>query len=413
MPSFVESDSRSLNIIAILCYIKAFSDYYFPNNYVGNSEFRVLQRFFESDITDFSQYCSQLLNALSICSLNFYENTIFDLAWDNPVTPNVFNAVPPISIRDVTDPDDDNAFNGNPTVVENDSVSSGTPSISNPRSIKGFTQYLLDVLQSINNWTKRHQLAGSRLLDRFLVSRGLTLSNDSARISYLIGKRNVEIEVSGVENNTDVNLGELAGRGIASTGREPLSFECKADDDGIFFVIVSPLPDANFPIYTDGFATRVDYMDNYHSEFDKLGCAAVPSRIIQNTIDGFRNHAQDPTGEGVFGFLNQYWDEVQDRPRLLGDFILKSRGSEELLAYHTFRILPGDLARHHSYNFVRMSDNSQYQRLFYSADQENLMLFIRWYGSQYKEKLPLGESYDWDDDELNRKVSVVVGGSQS
>lgn len=65
-----------------------------------------------------------------------------------------------------------------------------------------------------------------------------------------------------------------------------------------------------------------------------------------------------------------------------------------------------------SYSFIRMDDSAQYQRLFYSSEQENLMLFMRWRGSQYKEKLPLGDSFDWSDDELNKKVSVVVAGSQ-
>lgn len=412
-PSFVSDDKTPINILHVLCYIKAYSDYYFPNNYVGNTHYKKLALFFDRDTIDFTSFAADFLQALDICSLNFYENTIFDLAWDNPATPNVLQNFPNVSISDVTDPSGDLGS----VQVNNTSVDVGTPAVtdSTASGVNGFTQYILNALKSVSMWAKRRQLSGARLLDKFLVSRGISLPNDSARISYFLGERNIEIEVSGVENNTDINLGELAGRGIASSGNNPLSFECRPDDDGIFFIIVSPIPDANFPILFDGYSNRRDYLDNYTAEYDKLGSAAVPSAVVARSLDGLVNNLVNPQQQRVFGFLNQYWDEVQEKPRLLGDFILNSRGAIELQAYHTFRLFSANNSSayaHHSYDFIRMSDSEQYQRLFYSEEQENLMLFLRWYGSQYKEKLPLGDSYDWDDDEMNRKVNIVVGGSQ-
>lgn len=422
MPSFDMTSGQPLNILGVMCYIKAFADYYFPNNYVGNSTYNVLLKFIDTDLIDFSaaSMAADLCTALNACSLNFYENSVFDMAWDSPVTPNVFAGNPAVSVEDISV--SGNSSGGYKSEVSNQNTNNDdqTPRIvgrnasgvgSTTSGAYQLSKYILDVLESVTLWAKRHQLSGARLLDRFLVSRGLTLGNDSARISYLVGQRNVEIQVSGVENNTDVNLGELAGRGVSSSGDNPISFDCKPDDDGIFLVIVSPIPDSNFPVLTDGFSVRRDYMDNYHAEFDKLGAAAVPARIIQMTLNGMDNQNSVNT-ESPFGFLNRYWDEVQERPRLLGDFILQSRGSESLAAYHTFRLLSNHSQRFHSFAFIRMNDADQYQRLFYSDEQENLMLFLRWYGSQYKEKLPLGDSYDWDDDELNKKVSVVIGGSQ-
>lgn len=422
MPSFDMESSQTLNILGVMCYIKAFADYYFPNNYVGNSSYNVLLKFMDTDVIDFSDasMAADLMTALNICTINFYNNSIFDNAWDNPVTPNVNAGVPSVEINDVTISGNNSGGYTSQVSNSNSNNDDKTPRIigknvagaaSSISPVAQLSKYILDVLESVSLWAKRHQLAGARLLDRFLVSRGLTLGNDSAKISYLLGMRNVEIQVSGVENNTDVNLGELAGRGVASTGDSPLSFECKPEDDGIFLVLVSPLPDANFPILTDGFSIRKDYMDNYHAEYDKLAAAAVPSRVIQMNLNGVDNF-NSLRHQNPFGFLNMYWDEIQERPRLLGDFILQSRGAEQLSAYHTFRLISNHSQRFHSYGFIQMNDSDQYQRLFYSDEQENLMLFLRWYGSQYKEKLPLGDSYDWDDDELNRKVSVVVGGSQ-
>lgn len=432
MPSWLAADKAAINILPILCYLKAFADYYFPNNYVGDSHYSLLSKFQEREGPDFTSDCSDLLLAVELASLNFYQDSIFDLAWDNPVSPNVNSSLPSVAIPDITNNALSSTNSSTGAVVTNDPNSANSPNSSSYKPSNGtpfaggqygtsslggsystgvLTKYVIDSLTALSLWMKRRQLSGVRLLDRFLVSRGISLPNDSARISYLVGQRNVEIEVSGVENTTDVNLGELAGRGVASSGKDPLSFECRPDDDGMFFVIVSPLPDANFPVFLDGFSNRRDSLENYHAEYDKLGAAAVPSRLIQLGLDGRQNHLYNPE-VATFGFLSQYWDEVQERPRLLGDFILKSKGAEELRAYHTFRILNPIGNRYHSFDFMRMGDASQYQRLFYSDEQENLMLFLRWYGEQYKEKLPLGDSYDWDDDELNRKVSVVVGGSQ-
>ena len=413
MPSFIAKDTETLNILPIMCYLKAFADYYYPNNYVGNGDWLKLVKFFDRDTIAFTTIpdSEDLLYALEVASINFYENSIFDLAWDNPASPNTYSTTPAVSIPDVTA--EESSVIADMTVDNSIISENGTPVVENQgNAITAFSQYILNALKSVSMWAKRRQLSGARLLDRFLISRGVTLGNDSARISYLLGQRNVEIEVSGVENNTDTNLGELAGRGVASSGNSPLSFSCKPDDDGIFLVLVSPIPDANFPVLLDGFACRKDFLDNYTAEYDKLGAAAIPSRVIMQGPNGVVNNLLNGS---VWGFLSQYWDEVQERPRLLGDFLLKSRGAEELQAYHTFRMFNPNASwatAYHSYSFQRMRDKDQYQRLFYSSDQENLMLFLRWYGDQYKEKLPLGDSYDWDDDEMNRKVSIVVGGSQ-
>lgn len=403
-PTFNDGGKETINILPLMCYIKAFADYYFPNQYVGNSYYHKLAKFFDTDTIDFSSEAENLIEALDICSSSFFDNSIFDNCWDNPVTPNMTLIEPDVNIPDITV--DDGTFS---TPVDNVTEGYKTP-VAVIQDSAGFTQYVINALKSVSLWAKRHQLAGARLLDRFLVSRGIPIGNDDARISYFMGQRNIEIEVSSIENNSNTNLGELAGKGIASSGNQPLSFKVRPDTDGIFIVIVQALPDANYPIYRDGFVSRVDYMDNYHAEFDKLGASAVPTNNVYLTMSGPENHNHL---DQVFGFLNQYWSEIEERPRLLGDFVLKSKGSEELSAYHTFRNIPSTLASAHSYDFIRSAAvKVQFQRLFYDQYQENLMLFLRWFGTQHKEKLPLGESYEWDDDENNRRVNIVIGGSQ-
>lgn len=421
-PNWVKDDNHRLNILLAMCYIKAFADYYFPNQYVGDSHYNKLAVFFNTVTIGFDAV--KLLEALDICSLGFYDNSVFENMWDNPIAPNVRSSVP--SDVYITDPTNNasggvlGVFTGvAPEPIQaSQKPRNGTPFVGGTQangnySVTGvLTQYVVDALKSVSMWMKRKQLAGARLIDRFLVSRGIPLQTAENDMSYFMGQRNVEIDVKGVENNSDTNLGELAGRGLASSGDEPLSFKVRADYDGAFFVIVHAVPDASFPVAVDGFTMRQDYLDNYTAEFDKLGPVDVPVRAVGQTFIGPNNEYHL---NRVFGFAQAYWDEVQERPRLLGDFVLNTRGARELAAYHSFReinqLLAVDMG--HSYAFIRQADYLQYSRFFYSDKQNNLMLFLRWFGQQYKEKLPLGDSYEWDDDEFNRKVNLVVNGSEN
>lgn len=400
-PNWVANDKTRLNILAGMCYIKAFADYYFPNQYVGNSDYHTLSLFFNTDNT--AHQAINFLNALNICSLGYYDGSIFENCWDNPVTPNVLNTVPSVDIPDSSS--DGSVFED---YIANDGDNK-TPYMY--YSTGGFSQFIVNALKSVSMWMKRKQLSGARLIDRFLVSRGIALNTAENDMSFFMGQRNVEIDVRGVENNSDTNLGELAGRGAASSGNEPLSFKVRADYDGCFLIICHAVPDASFPIAVDGFTLRQNALHNYTAEYDKLGPVDIPVKAVGQSMLGPVN---DYHLSRDFGFAQNYWDEVQERPRLLGDFVLSTRGSTELSAYHSFRVLSLETALNfnHSYGFIRQTDNSQYSRFFYTDKNNSLMVFIRWYGKQYKEKLPLGDSYEWDDDDTNRRVNIVVNGSE-
>ena len=65
MPNFVYPDKTyTINILPILCYIKAYCDYYFPNNYVGNTLYRDAMSLLELEVTNYSNYTTRLLDAL-------------------------------------------------------------------------------------------------------------------------------------------------------------------------------------------------------------------------------------------------------------------------------------------------------------------------------------------------------------
>lgn len=424
-PSWYMQDTKQVNIMPLLAYIRIYLDYYFPSQYVGGSVYdsiiSVLQR--ERVGLASNNDMIAIVNALRRCLCLYYDGSILDLAFDNPVGSNT--GVPELPI---TLPDTSNDASANRFIVSNDPVAANAPNASNkPTNGTPFvgsvstassnmaygvlTQYIIDGLQVLNNFVQRHRLAGGRLLERFLTSRGIPLSKDVVEQAYFLGERNLEIEIDAVENNSDTNLGELAGKGIASTNNEPLKFDCKADEDGIFMVVLSVVPDASVPVLNDPWNSNVKVTDFMHSAFDKLGATLIPRDTIQTSMDGYNNQSVSTLG---FGFWPRYTEEIMDRTRLLGDFVMRTRGRNSLNSFHTFRnnwSFAPYVPVSHSLDFLNsLNDKDQYQRLFYSDKVDNMHLFIRWYGEYIKEKLPLGESIDWDDDEYNKKVEIVRNG---
>lgn len=392
-------DTRELQILPLLAYVKAFLDYKFPNQYYGNSVSNMYEDLCNKQYSQFSLAdTQQLIYCLYWSAYRFYTNSTLDNGFDNPVGVNSGLSVPTMQIDDITNPDDANS-------VDNDFVSIGTPVTTFDDNFS-ISKYLLDGLKSMTLLVKRLQLAGGRLLDRLAVQFGIKYSNDDVRKSYRIGFKYVEINVDAVENNSNTNLGELAGKGVAAV-QTPIDFgEYVAPDDGIMIVLCSVIPDADLPIVVDPFVLAVNRDEFYTPEYDKLGVEMVPGRVIRQ--GGTYGNPDDVVNQDV-EFLPRYYYKCMERPRLSGDFILKSAGAETLNAYHTFRLIDPKIIVQHSLSFINgASDAENFQRVFAQSVNDNFMVFVRVFGQSYLEKLPLGDSYDWDDDEMNKRINVEL-----
>lgn len=428
-PLWMVNSKEPCLLINVLCYIKGFLDVYWPGQYVDTQRYEALQAAIKPEAYDYNDADSvdAILNALAYCSTMFYDKSIFDYCWDSPSGPNS-GAITKMSITDQTYADIPNWDSAMAPVITNDNSvddSAYSPSngafianASDESSSGGFygriTQFGLQALTSIANFMRRNQLVGSRLIDMYLAKHGIKLDNIEAKQSYVIGDEFVEIEVSSIENNSNTNLGELAGKGVANTRPDhPMSFECQAKNDGVFIIYCSVEPDSDMPVYNDAYNSRIYTNDFYHGAFDKLGVEGVRQISAFNSMSGALNAL---CSSRLFGFLNRYYGDIQEKPRLTGDFRINTRGARELSAYHSLRTFGldtvlGAQGLYHSLEFVTgLNDMDQYQRIFYTADQDNLLMYIRWFGENKKHKLPLGDSYYWSDDEFNKKVKVVNQG---
>lgn len=432
-PLWVINTKEPCLLINVLCYIKGFLDVYWPGQYVDTQRFEALQAAIKPEEFDYNNNdaVDAILNALGYCSSMFYDKSIFDYCWDTPSGPNS-GAITPISIKDQTYGAVPSWNDSEAPVITNDKVhspddgNSTSPNngafISNPSDYSGgvdgfmgrITQFGLQALTSIANFMRRNQLVGSRLIDMYLAKHGIKLDNIDSKQSFVLGDEFVEINVSSIENNSDVHLGELAGKGVANTDpNKPMEFSCDANHDGVFIIYCSIEPDSDMPVYNDAYNSRIFTNDFYHGEFDKLGVEGVRQISAFNSMSGSLNALCQSK---LFGFLNRYYGDIQEKPRLTGDFRINTRGAKSLSAYHSLRTFGldtvlGAQGLYHSLEFVTgQNDMDQYQRIFYSADQDNLLLYIRWFGENKKHKLPLGDSYYWSDDEFNKKVKVLNQG---
>lgn len=428
-PSWIADDTEPVLLINVLCYIRAFLDCYFPGQYVGSSVYGQINGAIipESYSYGNSSAIDNILNALGNCSVMFYDKSIFDYCWDTPSGPSNNNPTP-ITLSDQTFAKVPTWDSDKATIITNNWHNDGTnfapdngAFIGNPVDYSGedsffgrITKFGLQALESIANFMRRNQLAGSRLIDNFLAARGVHLGNIEGQNTFVIGDKYVDIEVSAVENNSNTNLGELAGKGLASTQAEnPLEFECSAQHDGVFIIFQSIEPDCDMPVYNDQYNSRIFMNDFYHGAFDKLGVEGVRQISAFCSMNGNTNtYCKDK----LFGFMNRYFGDVQEKPRLVGDFRFNTQGAAELSKYHTFRTFAfntvlGSDGLYHSLNFVDgQNDYEQYQRLFYSNDPDCVKVYIRFFGTNQKFKLPIGDSFDWSDDEFNKKVQILNQG---
>lgn len=421
-PTWSSQDDTQINLLSILCYLKIYLECVWPAQYVGNTAYNLVamnlkNEKYSYDLTD----VKNLFNALQACSDWYYDSSLFDAAFDQPVSPNSGSSVSYNIYEQSQNVENDPEFRTVVSMNLNQSSSDveDTPEIGNPDTdqnnmpfVGRVTKFTLDALDDLSKFIKRKQLAGNRLMEQFLVDRGKKLSHDVTRRPYSLGEGSIEIDVTDVENNSADNLGELAGKGSISTDRNFLHFKGDVDDDGMLMVIAVAVPDADVAVYNNPFIYYVNQLQFHHSQFDKLGVEPIPQFCVATTNNGQVN--EDMIGKH-FGYWPMYTGQSFYSPKLLGDFNVPSRGGTGLQKYHTFRLQnPITIEQNdgvfHSYDWVRTFDSIQYQRLFASDKIDNLILSIRWFGDDYLEKLLPADSYDWSDDEFKRKVDVLYQG---
>lgn len=418
--------SFTMSALPLMCLVRIYFDWYFPSAYVDDDRANTVRRMLNllpTDNVDFSMgyfedtYLAEIFKQLYRVS---YDSDYFVSAWDNPVAPNSL-AYSDVDIKDPT------SSNPNYSVGGLNNVN-GTPEINATSTL---TQYALDALKSVNDYMRRHQIAGARVLDRYLSRWGVRLPDAALDRSVFIGESISKIQFGDVTStsdsynestNTGSVLGGYAGKGIGNNIADSIvSFT--SDEFGLLIIVSTVVPKTAYYQGMDRMTFHLSRFDFYTPEFDNLGTQALATReLFVPVADYMQNDEVDGIDydTAVFGFTPRFAEYKKGYDNMTGDLVLgsKNTGLEgwTLMRDMSSTFDPRNTLSYssvvHDQNFVEGGDANQYNRIFYVTDNLEDKFYII-HNFVIKSRFPgksLYDSYEFKDYDKAEKVHIDVNG---
>lgn len=389
------------NALALLSYFKVINDWYYPSQYVADSSLSTfLSNVYRGGYSQLSS--SQLLDAFKYASVvDMYNPDYFTSAFDHPEGPSVVGNQS-IIFNDLTAGGVQAELSTENTPYLN--LSEGSSTSSGLVTLPKLTEYGLHTLHALSDYMKRHQLAGSRALDRYLARFGVTLSTEKLNRSTYIGVKSTPLQFSSVESNSSTEgaaLGDYAGKGQAIIQD---SFTCNPQNEyGMFLIINTFVPQVGYVQGIDRHNLHLSNYDFYTPEFDSLGNQAISKLELYNNITRFVDNSEDVVNQ-VFGFTPRYSEYKVPRDFLTGDFRCRSVGAENLQAWHLMRLF--DFINYddvvHDIDFVSGTDSKQYGRIFYENTEngsDQIHCIFRFHVNLASHQKPLYDIFDFSNDD--------------
>lgn len=364
-----------------------------------------------------------LFTALLSFRFAFYERDYFTSAFDQPNGPNS-TSTSNVRIADDSLRTKDSVMDGSisgAVVNTTTSTTNNTPRLQpSSGNLNNVTKYIIQGLNLLTDYMKRHQLAGTQAMERFLSRFGIQLPDAKLNRSVYLGKAITPIQIADVMNQTAPQtadskyaLGEYAGRGIGS-GQG--SFDYHSEEYGQFFVVSVVVPDIMYVQGIDRQLFHINRLDFFTPEFDGLGVQAIArSEIVGKNLGLLTTDSQSLEGAGlkrIFGFTSRYAEYKVPQDRVTGDFLLRLEDeTSDMNRLHFARIFNPNLQPVHSLEFTR-ANPSQYNRVF--ADSNNdFDHFINVFYFNVSLQQPMRrmfDDYDFEDIDSGKDVSVHLGG---
>lgn len=464
-------DETPFSALPLLALAKVYVDWYFPNVYTNDVNYNKILALlnYDNNAAELELTSDQVALILQQCIFVCYDSDYFTSAWDNPTMPGAGK----VSNYDLPNLDYmanirmNNTYynyNGNVGHVSNNQEAFPGYSDSTPGTIYGasapfiapyvpmistnssgtasnsagaapISQYLLHSLHALTDYLHRHQLVGSKAMDRYLARYGKALPAEKLNRSVYLGSQMVPVQVGDVMSNSDTDgagLGQYAGKGMAYNGNGDFSYS--TDEFGIFIVLSSIVPAAGYFQGRNRLNTmHIRRLQFWTPEFESIGTQPISADELYVSQDGTlsiseQNETSDSSygvglaTEKVFGYTPRYaeykmgYDQVTGnfRVRTLNGDINTNNGSG---AWHLMRQFddsdfPGLTSMVHSLNFVySKGDLGRYNRIFAYTDPEapdQFTLIHQFNIGDYAPMKPLYDSYDWLD--KGRKVTLDVNG---
>lgn len=413
--------NRVFSALPLLCAARIYCDYYFPEHYANTGDSIFLMSLFNSnatvdsletrlnDITNFSKIMDLFLRVS-------YESDYFTSAWDNPVSPNN-GLASTIEIRDISnDVGDVTPSNASSVNMVTNSQPNGTPLLRriNTNSATGaLTTYILNALQSVSDYLKRHQLAGSRVIDRALARWGVELKSDKLSRCYKIAEYRQAVQFGDVTSTASTDgatLGDFAGKGVSfGTG----NFEMSTTEYGMLIVTSLIFPEYHYYEGAPRYTSHISKLDFYTPEFDNLGTQAMALSELYVPRDGSELSGITNYYDRIFGFVPRYAEYKVPNAQMTGDLILNSMnvGKDSWNLFRSIKPYIDDVGLanlKHNLNFVLSGDAEQYDRIF-ATNNDNTDHFIVRHFFKISSNFPgksLFDTYEFENEDESKKVAL-------
>ena len=406
------------SLLPLYAVARVYLDSYYPAQYANDDDSNFVLSLLQNN--EYSKRINslsaeELLRLFRIIDNVCYHSDLFTQAWDNPNAPN--NGLSsPVTIPDVND----TAPNDRTTSVkyEADPYNSAPYLIDEQGgALNKISQFALNALRKLTDYMKRHQLAGSRVIDRYLARFGVALSSDKLRRSYKLFESVDNLHFGDVTSTSDTEgaaLGAFAGKGV---GFNQGSFEFTSEQDYGYIVIVSTIvPVTKMYQGVNRITKHLSPLDFWTPEFDGLGVQAIASQEVYSPVDG--SGANLDYAQKVFGFGPRYYEYKIGYDLITGDYILRTMnaGKDSWTLFRDMKPYVDSIGGAdnlvHDFDFINGSDASQFNRIFNNtsndADHFNVV-----HNFVIKSRFPgrsLWDTYEFETDGKANSVSMEVGG---
>ena len=445
-------DETQYNALPLLCFAKVYADYYWPSQYMGSYLHQYLESMFNYDVDFPHEFTAEeIAKILRYTIFVCYDSDYFVSAFDNPVSPASTN-YSTISIPDVSFP-----YGYNQTTnmfgrsIGNFRVTNGADGINTGTSreygtahaaMSDFnagaaqigvtaTEYVHEALHRLTDYMKRHQLAGSRAMERYLARYGKALSAEKLNRSVYLGSDITTIQIGDVMSTSDTvqgsgsattgqQLGAYAGKGIAYGKNDYDGFS--TDEYGMYIITSSLVPDVFYDQGIDANIYHLSKTDFWVPEFD-FGMRAISASELIVPTDGQSSYAASGIHTTVFGFTPRYSEYRVPKSRLTGSFRIPTLNQNSEFgsdSWHMMREFADQSFGHsltgitHSPSFTYgVADAGQYNRIFFNSDFNAPDQFVTIFSFDVKSYAPyasLYDTYEWDDEQTGRKISMQSNG---
>ena len=453
------ADTTVFSALPLLAWAKVYIDWYFPSAYTNAAEYSYLSLLCNADTgVGMTLNKTDVGRILQMC-YTCYDSDYFVSAWDRPNEPT--NGTASTDFRLVNIDSAYNYFSSNtssPLYGENGYVTnnSGTAtkdnrlggadapfispylsiasSSSNGGSVTPVSQYLLHGLHALTDYMKRHQLAGSRAMDRYLARFGKALPAEKLNRSIYLGSQIVPVQFGDVMSTADTanaSVGDYAGKGMAYGQNGNFTFS--TNEYGMFIIVSTITPATGYYQGIDRTVKHVSKLDFWTPEFDSLGVQAITADELYVTREADTSLGLADIHDSIFGFTPKYAEYKIGRDQVTGNFriptlngdtstnngtaswhLMRSFDDSDFMAYDSSGNTVGPRIDQikHNINFVySRGDIGQYNRIFFDSSDtaaDNFTLIHNFNIGDYAPMKPLYDNYEFED--KGKEVRLDVNG---